>query len=97
MADRGQERGTAWLPRVDAVPVLTMLKAPRVPSLPSRLLTLFPSLWPRLSSSSARRSAIESSTAHISATTAPFPNLLSQNLRHDLLYTLHRLAEPAES
>jgi hypothetical protein len=96
MADRGLEQGTAWLLRVNVVPVLAKLKASRVPSLPPCSLTLSPSLWPRLSSSSARHSATESSTMHIS-TTAPIPNLLSQNLRPYLLYTLHRLAESVGS
>jgi hypothetical protein len=97
MADRGQEPGAAWLPHVKAAPVLAMLKATHVSSLPSCSLTLFPSLWSRPSSSSTRRSATESSTAHIPATTTPFPNLFGQNLWHDLLYTLQRLAKPAGS
>jgi hypothetical protein len=44
MADRAQEQGTAWLPRVDAAPVLATLKEPCVLGLPSSLLTLSSSL-----------------------------------------------------
>jgi hypothetical protein len=96
MADHAQEQGAAWLPRVDVVPVLAMLKVSRVLGLPSRSLTLSPSLWPRLSPSSARHRATVSSTVRSSATTASQLNCAGQNLRHDLLFTLLPLDSPAE-
>jgi hypothetical protein len=97
VADRGQKLIDAWSQRVDAGLRLRCLRrhAPQSPSLVAHSSSLPPFCLHRSRELRHHRRR-ELRRARARAPFVPFPNRLGQNLRHDLPYTLHPSAEPAE-